>query len=248
MNLWFSLFDRRDYEGPEPPFYNTTKVEFTKIIEANYLVIKSELFNYLKEHQLQSYFNSSMVEKQGSWKTVSLRSWDINIYEHYKFFPNTLKIINSIDGLVSASFNKLEPYGKIKPHCGDTNGIFRCHLGLDIPEGLPNCGFRVKEEWRCWEEGKLIVFVDSNNHEAINLTNKDRFIFLFDVIRPEFITKKRYICSTVLTSLFLQKRVEHFPFLYKSPLWAQQLIGHLLTPFAFIAARIRNLVYSKIRK
>ena len=92
------------------------------------------------------------------------------------------------------------------------------------------------------------MFVDANNHEAINLTDKDRFIFLFDVIRPEFKSRKNYICSTVLTSLFLQKRVEGLPFLYKSPLWTQVMAGHILTPFAFVAARIRNFLYSKIRK
>lgn len=248
MNLWFSLFDRKDYEGNETPFYNAGDIEFAKFIEDSYLIIKTELDVYLKEHQLQSYFNSTMVEKKDSWKTVSLRSWDINIYEHYRFFPNTLKLINSVDGLVSASFNKLEPGGKIKAHCGDTNGIFRCHLGLEIPGTIPQCGFRVKDEWRSWEDGKLLVFVDANNHEAINLTDKDRFIFLFDVIRPEFKSKRKYICSTVITSLFLQKRVEGLPFLYKSPLWTQVIAGHILTPFAFVAARIRNFLYSKLRK
>ena len=114
---------------------------------------------------------------------------------------------------------------------------------MEIPDTIPQCGFRVKNEWRSWEEGKLLVFVDANNHEAINLTNKDRFIFLFDVIRPEFISKRNYISSTVLTSLFLQKRVEGFPFLYKSPLWTQVIAGHVLTPFAFVAARIRNFLY-----
>lgn len=244
--LWFSLYDRNAYISDEPSFQKKNELNFTQFFESNYLVIKKELEVYLKNNNLQSYFNSSMVEENDTWKTISLKWWGINFYENAKHFPETLKIINSVDDLVSVSFNKLEPNGKIKPHCGDTNGIFRCHLGLEIPDVIPNCGFRVKEEWRSWEEGKLLVFIDALNHEAINLSNKHRFILLFDVIRPEFSHRKRYICATVISSLFIQKRAEGLKFLYKSPLWAQKLIGFLLMPFAFVAIRVRNFVFKII--
>jgi aspartyl/asparaginyl beta-hydroxylase (cupin superfamily) len=242
--LWFSLYNRENYNGSEPAFYDEDQLPFTKIIEDNYPIIKNELENYLALHELQSYFNTTMVEKQNSWKTISLRSWTINLYENYRHFPQTTRIINSIDGLVSASFNMLAANSTIKAHCGDTNGIFRCHLGLNIPAKLPECGFRVKDEWRSWDEGKLLVFVDALNHEAINLSNKNRFIFLFDVIKPEYRTKKHYISSTVIASLFLQKRAEQIRFLYRTPLWMQQAAGFILVPFAFIAMRIRNGIYS----
>jgi aspartyl/asparaginyl beta-hydroxylase (cupin superfamily) len=246
--LWFSLYDRGTYKGDEPSFYDTRDIKFTKLIEDNYLVIKNELEAYLKHHQLNTYFNSTMVEQHGTWKTISLKWWGINFYENYKFFPKTISLINSLDGLVSASFNKLEPQGKIKPHCGDTNGIYRCHLGLEVPAKIPTCGFRVLDEWKSWEEGKLLVFVDAQNHEAINLSDKNRFIFVFDVVRPEFIDKKNYIASTVISSLFIQKRAEAFKFLYKSPLWLQKFAGKMLVPFAFIAIRVRNMLFSLLRK
>lgn len=246
--LWFSLYDRGEYKGNEPAFYDTAQLDFSAFIESKYSIIKQELENYLKEHHLQSYFNTTMVEKLDSWKTISLKSWTIDLYENYKHFPKTAEIIKSVDGLVSASFNLLNAGATIKPHCGDTNGIFRCHLGLEIPATIPECGFRVKDEWKSWEEGKLLVFVDANNHEAINLSNKNRFIFLFDVVRPEFRTKKHYISSTVIASLFLQKRAEAFVLLYKSPLWLQTIAGFLLVPFAFVAIRMRNAIYYLLKK
>ena len=134
-----------------------------------------------------------MVERQNSWKTISLKWWGIIFYNNQKSFPKTTQIINSVNGLVSASFNFLEAGSKIKPHCGDTNGIYRVHLGIEIPDIIPTCGFRVKDEWKSWEEGKILVFVDAVNHEAINLSSRDRFILSFDVIRPEYIDKKKYI-------------------------------------------------------
>ncbi|MBA4241008.1 MAG: hypothetical protein C0448_09795 [Sphingobacteriaceae bacterium] len=242
--LWFSLYDRGVYKGDEPSFYETEDISFAQLIEENYPTIKKELENYLTQHQLQTYFNSSMVEEHGTWKTISLEWWGIKFYENYQYFPKTLSIINSIDGLVSASFNKLEPRGKIKPHCGDTNGIYRCHLGLEIPDKIPVCGFRVREEWRSWEEGKVLVFVDAVNHEAINLSERNRFIFSFDVIRPEFKNKSNYICAVAMTSLFLQNRAESLGFLYKLPLKIQNVIGTLLVPFAFMAIRVRNSLHS----
>ena len=243
MKLWFSLYDRNNYEGNEPSFFETSQIEFTHLIEKSYPIIREELENYLRTKKLQDYFNKSMVEEFGTWKTISLKWWGINFNENYKYFPQTLSIINSIDGLVSASFNKLEPNGKIKPHCGDTNTVYRCHLGLEIPGKIPACGFRVRDEWRSWEEGKLMVFVDAVIHEAINLSDRNRFIFSIDVIRPEFRNKRNFICSVVMTSMFLQNRAEGLRFLYKLPLTVQNIIGTLLVPFAFMAIRVRNFLH-----
>lgn len=242
--LWFSIYDRTDYSGSEPAFFNPNDYGFSKVITENYSVIKEELLFYLKSHELESYFNESMVASKNSWKTISLKTWNIEIYENYKYFPKTLKIIQSIPSLVSASFNLLEPKGHIIPHCGDTNGIFRCHLGLSIPAKIPVCGFRVKEEWRSWEDGELIVFTDALNHEAINMSDENRFIFLFDIIREEYIEDKKKICATVITSLFLQRWAQNIPLLSKSSLSLQIIAAKCLFPFAYIAIPIRNFIYS----
>ncbi len=242
-NIWFSIFDKSEYKGNEPNFFNPDDYHFSKIISDNYHVINEELGKYLKNHELESYFNTTMVSKVNSWKTISLKTWNVEIYEHHKYFSETLQVIKSIPGLVSASFNLLEPHGHIIPHCGDTNAIFRCHLGLSIPDKMPACGFRVKDEWRSWETGKLLIFVDANNHEAINNTEKNRFIFLFDVVRDEYLEKKHLVCSIVLTGLFLQKMAELFKLLYKAPMWLQKLAATILIPFAYVAIPVRNFLY-----
>lgn len=242
-NIWYSIFDKSEYKGNEPNFFNPDDYHFSKIIYANYEAISNELTNYLEAHELENYFNTTMVAKANTWKTISLKWWDVEIYDHHKYFPQTLKAINSIPGLVSASFNLLEPHGHIIPHCGDTNGIFRCHLGLSIPGKIPECGFRVREEWRSWEAGKLLVFVDANNHEAINNTTQNRFIFLFDVVRDEYLNRKKLVCSTVLAGLFLQKMAETIKILYKAPFWLQKIAGRFLIPFAYVTVPIRNAIY-----
>lgn len=243
MKLWFSLYDRNNYNGKEPFFFDPADFYFSEIIIQNYDVIYEELKEYLKHKQLPGYFNDSMVTTKNTWKTVAIRTWGIHLYENYKYFPKTLEVINSIPELVSASFNLLEPGGHIVPHCGDTNGIFRCHLGLKIPGSLPECGFRVGVEKKSWEEGKLLIFTDAHNHEAFNYTNENRFIFNFDVIRKEHISKKKWICATVLTSLFLQKRIAILKILSYLPHNFQLLGARILVPFAFTGVILRNLLY-----
>ncbi len=245
--IWYSIFDRSHYFGSEPNFYDTSLLEFTNLVESNYDVIKLEFERYLDLKNLESYFNTTMVEEFGSWKTISLKWWNIQIYENHHFFPETLKIFNTIPGFVSLSFNLLESKGHIKPHYGDTNAIYRCHLGLNIPDVIPNCGFRVENEWRSWEEGKLLIFVDAKNHEAINYSSAPRYIMLFDIIREDYLKKERKICATVMSGLFMQKRAEKLKFLYHSPFWIQKFFGYILIPFAFVAIPLRNLVY-KLKK
>jgi aspartyl/asparaginyl beta-hydroxylase (cupin superfamily) len=181
-----------------------------------------------------------MVNTNAIWKTISLRWWTIEFYKNQKAFPKTMAIVAKYPEIISLSFNQLEAKGEILPHCGDTNAIFRCHLGLEIPASLPECGFRVKEESRSWEKGKWLIFTDANNHEAFNKSNERRIIMVMDVLRQEYQPKKNQIFSTVLTSLFLQKRIQRLQFIVKSPAFVRKMMGIPLSPFAFCAVWLVN--------
>ena len=52
-------------------------------------------------------------------------------------------------------------------------------------------GFRVGNEVREWEEGKLLVFDDTIEHEAWNDSGEDRVILIFDIWRPELNDQER---------------------------------------------------------
>lgn len=242
QKLWFSIFDFSfNYKGNEPSFIPTESFDWAKELSANAGIIKDELLRYLEKNNLESYFNSSMVAKKDSWKTIALKTWSIELYKNQKEFPFTTALLNKYPQIISASFNLLEPESSILPHCGDTNAIYRCHMGLEIPAPLPHCGFKVKNESHSWEYSKWLVFMDAYQHEAWNNTKKPRYIFLMDVLRDEFSTKKNRVVSTVLTSLFLQKRLEKYKFLgmFHHPALAK-LITKLLRPFALLATKFAN--------
>ena len=79
-------------------------------------------------------------------------------------------------------FSLLRPGARITPHTGTHNTRLTCHLPLIVP---PDCGFRVGNETREWEEGKLLIFDDAIEHEAWNSSDRDRLILIFDIWRPE---------------------------------------------------------------
>jgi hypothetical protein len=69
------------------------------------------------------------------------------------------------------------------PHKGYSRMVLRCHLPLIVPdEDL--CGLRVGDETRHWEEGELMIFDDSFEHEAWNKTNEKRVVLMFDIPNP----------------------------------------------------------------
>ena len=73
-----------------------------------------------------------------------------------------------------------------------------CHLPLIIPKG---CWLRVGNEKREWEEGKLLMFDDSFEHEAMNPTSELRIILLFDVWRPELGPGERSAISAIFDAI-----------------------------------------------
>lgn len=240
--LWFSIYDFSfNYRGTEPAFINPDNFKWAKELAANTGAIRAELQKYLEDNNLQSYFNTSMVTKKNSWRTIAMKTWGIELYKNQKKLPFTTSLLNKYPEIVSASFNLLEAKSRIKPHCGDTNAIYRCHLGIEIPSGLPEVGFRVKEESREWKNGEWMLFMDAYNHEAWNESDKPRYILLLDVMRDEYKSRKRHICATVLCSLFLQKRAEKFKFLLTTKPRLIYTIAFILQPFARFSAFLCNL-------
>jgi hypothetical protein len=79
-------------------------------------------------------------------------------------------------------FSLLRAGARIAPHTGMFNTRLVCHLPLIVP---PGCGFRVGNEVRQWEEGRLLIFDDTIEHEAWNDSDEDRVVLIFDIWRPE---------------------------------------------------------------
>ena len=159
-------------------FYKTTDFDFTRDLEANWLLIKQELI------QLQQEQFTPWIEKflygQG-WNVFGLYAFEKKIVNNCCLCPETTKIIESIPGMTTAGFSSLAPGTNIIPHVGYSNTVLRCHLGLTVPEG---CGIRVGDRRKNWKQGKCLVFDDTIEHEAWNHSSLARIILLIDFKKP----------------------------------------------------------------
>ena len=167
-------------------FYSSKEFEQLLFLEEAFLLIKNELLELISKNQdtwlntFPSYVNS--VEKN-AWQVFTFSFFQMKNTTNEGICPQTASIINKIPGLISCDFSRLKKQTHILPHKGYSKMILRCHLPLIIPN-REACGIRVGEETKNWEEGKLLIFDDSYEHEAWNTGDKDRFVLMFDIPNP----------------------------------------------------------------
>lgn len=177
-----------------PGFYDISCYPFLEEIEKNYLVIKQEFDNVIKNNALFKAWPQEKMTNYApdTWQVILIRArtnWynqieKMSLYEHH--FPKTLSILHTVlgDDLSDVGFSKLYPKSKIQPHNGLFSNMLRCHLGLHIPEG--DCKITVNGETKQWQEGKLLIFNEALEHTAWNETDHERVVLIFDFIPDNY--------------------------------------------------------------
>ena len=104
--------------------------------------------------------------------------------------PIITKLIKNIGPkLKTALISKLGPQINLKPHQGWadlSNNILRCHYGINVPE---KCGLIVNNEIKEMNEERWLIFDDSHEHSAYNMSNQNRYVLIIDLERPNDIPK-----------------------------------------------------------
>jgi ornithine lipid ester-linked acyl 2-hydroxylase len=201
-NIWYCDSGKK-YEGKEPLFFDID-APWVDLLEAEWLVIRSELNNLLQSQTNPLIHNPEidLVSKPGQWKVFTFFFWNRKFEENCQKCPQTVELLKSLPNIVTASFSLLESNSTIKPHRGNTNAIMRCHLGLIIPASLPDCGIKIGNKEKSWVEGESFVFCDCHTHSAWNHTSEKRYVLMVDIVRPEFVSKTKEICDRVFSFQF----------------------------------------------
>lgn len=97
-----------------------------------------------------------------------------------------------------ALWSLLRPGTKIQPHHGLLNTRLICHIPLIVQD---NCALRVGSETREWQEGKALIFDDSFEHEAWNLSDSIRVVLLFEIWRPEISMDERKALTAIFETI-----------------------------------------------
>ncbi|HXB39267.1 MAG TPA: aspartyl/asparaginyl beta-hydroxylase domain-containing protein [Bacteroidia bacterium] len=224
IKKWYSFAESEVFTGSEPPFFDISQKPWKKLLEENYAVISTELMRLInkKEPNIIPYLNQTLASTPTSWTIFPLRMWNRPYEENCNKVPFTMQMLSKINGVTSCSFSILKPQTKIKPHFGDSNVMYRCHLTLKSPGMLPEIGLRVNGKEISWENGKLFAFCDAHKHEVWNNTKEERWVLIIDILREEFLSEEKQICKEVNATLWWQLKFQRFYFIKHLPKFSRR--------------------------
>ncbi len=85
-------------------------------------------------------------------------------------------------------YSVFTPGTHLLPHRGVTNTRLVGHLPLIVPE---DCALSVGGEVHVWQEGRVVVFDDTYEHEAWNRSRQTRVVLIFDLWNPHLTEPER---------------------------------------------------------
>lgn len=179
-------------------FLERDEMPWADAVEAAFGDIKAELMAALPhaERDGRPYLDSAgemdpsfdPIKNNMNWTALDLYRDGTENSELTARFPKTLDALKAAplmavrDTPFEVFFSLLKPHKHIPPHYGLSNHGVTVHLPLIVPH---DCKIRVADEWRQWQEGKLIAFDDSFDHEAINDSDELRVVLIFEVWHPD---------------------------------------------------------------
>ena len=185
-------------EIPAVEFFDRADFPWLDAIEAASDEIRAELMSVLVADRegLEPYIAYPEGAPLNQWKDLNKsRRWSayflwnqsVPQLAHLARCPRTAEVLKTAPQCdvaargPTAFFSILDAGTRIPPHTGVTNTRLTVHLPLIVP---PDCGFRVGSETRQWVPGKALVFDDTIEHEAWNLSEVPRAILIFDIWNP----------------------------------------------------------------
>ena len=232
------------YDGTEPRFYDPEDFPWVEILRANWRTILAEVESYRARHgrRLQPIFIPD-TENIDGWSSVNLLSLGLAKPKNQASFPETTRITAQIPNLASVFVKLLEAGASLPAHNGDSNCMYRCHLGLAVPDGVERCGIEVGGERAGWTEGDVLVFNDAYEHSVYNETQRDRIILICDVVKPEYGGPTPRVCGRVLGTMPVTYLQSRFPAARRLPhAVLRALHGAASMSFALLLrlAQVRN--------
>ena len=199
---------------PQIQFYEREQFEWAAVVEAATADIRRELYALLEQDGLFRPYMVSDPNRPPSgyhglvdnpqWSTLYLWEKGGPVPGIADRCPRTMAAMRAVPlphittRAPSILFSLLRPGARIPPHAGVMNARLICHLPLIVPQ--PS-GFRVGNETRAWEAGKLLVFDDSIEHEAWNDSAEDRVVLIFDIWRPELSEADRRAVTAIFEAV-----------------------------------------------
>lgn len=192
---------------PAIPFFDPEQFDWVLPLQERFRDIRDEVVVRLRESRGDfvpyiSYSPGQPVNQWGElnhssrWSTLHLWRAGQLISGNLLGCPITAAALEAvplaeIDCLCpNVMFSALSAHTRIPPHHGETNARLIAHLPLIVP---PDCRLRVGNEERYWQEGKVLIFDDTIEHEAHNDSDELRIVLIFDIWNPLLTLPEREI-------------------------------------------------------
>ena len=171
---------------PARTFYDPAEFEWVKPLEEAFPVIRAELLQVLQQ-DAQGFkgYMSEANQRLAGWNTFNFFFYGKKFEDNCARCPETTRVLEALPRFEKdhIMFSSLNPHAHIPPHTGPMNGIIRGHLPLIAK---PGSFIRVGNDERTWQEGKVLVFDDSFEHEVWNHSEHVRIVLFMNFWHPCF--------------------------------------------------------------
>ncbi|XP_073440036.1 aspartyl/asparaginyl beta-hydroxylase isoform X2 [Dendrobates tinctorius] len=172
----------------------TGYTDLVRALEANWKVIRDEGLAVMDESKGLFLPEDENLREKGDWSQYTLWQQGRKNEKSCKAAPKTCALLERFPESTGCrrgqiKYSVMHPGTHVWPHTGPTNCRLRMHLGLVIPR--QSCKIRCANDTRSWEEGKVLIFDDSFEHEVWQDANSYRLIFIVDVWHPELSQHQR---------------------------------------------------------
>lgn len=184
---------------PDTPYLDPRLQPWAGQLEAAFVPIRDEALRTLDEDQRFAHFveppdGASMQDyvagegADAAWEAFFFYRHGERFDANHRRCPRTSEVLESVelcriaDQAPEICYSVLKPGTHIKPHHGVSNIRVVMHLPLVVP---PDCALNLLDvgEHR-WQEGRLMMFDDTFEHEAWNRSKATRIVLLMDCWNP----------------------------------------------------------------
>ncbi|XP_043960942.1 aspartyl/asparaginyl beta-hydroxylase-like isoform X11 [Gambusia affinis] len=178
----------------------TGYVDLVRMLERNWKTIRDEALAVMDRSRGRFLPEEENLREKGEWGQYTLWQQGKRVGNACQGVPKTCALMERFPEATGCKrgqikFSVMQPGTHVWPHTGPTNCRLRMHLGLVIP--APGCRIRCTDQTREWEEGKVLIFDDSFEHEVWQDADSYRLIFIVDVWHPELSQYQRQTLSPI---------------------------------------------------
>jgi aspartate beta-hydroxylase len=198
---------------PTTPYFDRALFPWIADIEALTATIRDELLALLSSDDgRERVFTSDELEQAHLRGLRGKPTWDgYYFYRHGErredncaACPRTAAALDALplcrvrEHAPETFFSVFTPGTHLLPHRGVTNTRIVAHLPLMVPE---DCALSVGGEDHAWQEGRIVVFDDTFEHEAWNRSDRSRVVLIFDLWNPYLTEAERAAVTDLVPAI-----------------------------------------------